>query len=397
MNRLRQNFGRTAELLRRGWRSYTGDWSPFVEDALPAADLTSVMQQGSVPSFGYFFMLGLASAIATFGLLSDSAPAIIGAMIIAPLMAPIMSLTFGVVVFERQMILRSILSIVSGVVLVVALAYASTLLFGLRIAGSEILNRTSPTLIDLGVAMAAGGAAAFAYTRRSIMNSIAGVAIAVALVPPLAVTGIGLALGRETSAEAGLSLAEIGLYSGGVSIAQGAFLLFLTNLIGIVAVGIAVFAAHRYGHWKAAVAGLVMAALGSAFLIEPLGESFRRLYVKSTALRLIATLTTKRPDIFSREAKIESIFVTHRGDQLYVDISSFAPRVTTEDFQKRVDLFQQYLSAELKEPVHLQVQMIPVEMLRFKAGPSTAEGDATETPNKDDEGDPDPTAIESPD
>jgi uncharacterized membrane protein len=146
--------------------------------------------------------------------------------------------------------------------------------------------------------MAAGGAAAFAYTRRSILNSIAGVAIAVALVPPLAVTGIGLALGRETSTDLGLSLTEIGLVSGGVSIARGSFLLFLTNLIGIVAVGIAVFAAHRYGHWKAVSVGLVLAVLSSALLIEPLGESFRRLYVKSTALRLVATLTTERSDIF---------------------------------------------------------------------------------------------------
>ena len=81
----------------------------------------------------------------------------------------------------------------------------------------------------------------------------------------------------------------------------------------------------------------------------------------------------------------------------YVDINSFAPRITTEDFQKRIDVFQQYLSAELKEPVHLQVQVIPVEMLRFKAGPSTAESDATETPNKDVEGDPEPTTIETPD
>ena len=397
MNRLRQNFGRTAELLRRGWRSYTGDWSPFVEDALPAAELTSAMQQASVPSFGYFFMLGLASAIATFGLLSDSAPAIIGAMIIAPLMAPIMSLTFGVVVFDRQMILRSVLSIVSGVILVVVFAYASITLLGLRIAGPEILSRTSPTLIDLGVAMAAGGAAAFAYTRRSILNSIAGVAIAVALVPPLAVTGIGLALGRETSTEVSLSLSEIGLVSGGVSIARGAFLLFLTNLVGIVAVGIAVFAAHRYGHWKAVSVGLVLAVLSSALLIEPLGESFRRLYVKSTTLRLVATLTTERSDIFSGEVKIDSIFVTYRGDQLYVDIHSFAPRVTTAEFQKRAELFQQYLSAELKEPVHLQLQVIPVEMLRFKVGPSTVESDATETRNKDGEGDPEPTAVETPD
>jgi hypothetical protein len=119
--------------------------------------------------------------------------------------------------------------------------------------------------------------------------------------------------------------------------------------------------------------------------------------VKSTTFRLVATLTTKRSDIFSAETKIDSVFVTYRGDQLYVDIHSFAPTVTTAEFQKRAELFQQYLSAELKEPVHLQLQVIPVEMLRFKVGPSTAESVATETRNKDGEGDPEPTAVETPD
>ncbi len=397
MNQLRQNFGRSAELLRREWRSHTGDWSPFVENPLPAAELTLAMRQASVISFGYFFMLGLASGIATSGLLADSVPAIIGAMIIAPLMAPIMSLAFGAVIFDRQMILRSVLLVVSGVVVVVVVAYASTDLFGLRIAGTEILNRTSPTLIDLGVAMLAGGAAAFAFTRRSIMNSIAGVAIAVALVPPLAVVGIGLALGRGTSVEMALSLTEIGLVSGGASIAQGAFLLFLTNLIGIVAVGIAVFAAHRYGHWRAAVVGLALAVLGAAFLIEPLGEAFHRLYVKSTVLRLVATLPTEQPDIFPRDVKIQSIFVTYRGDQLYVEAKTVSPRVSTEEFQRRINLFQLYLSAQLKELVHLKVQVIPVEMLHFEAGSLTAESDATAAPNKDDKGDAEPTAIRPPD
>ncbi len=397
MNQLRQNFGRSAELLRREWRSHTGDWSPFVENPLPAVELTLAMQQASVISFGYFFMLALASGIATSGLLADSVPAIIGAMIIAPLMAPIMSLAFGVVVFNMQMIFRSVLLVVSGVVVVVVVAYASTDLFGLRIAGTEILNRTSPTLIDLGVAMLAGGAAAFAFTRRSIMNSIAGVAIAVALVPPLAVVGIGLALGRGTSVEMALSLTEIGLVSGGASIAQGAFLLFLTNLIGIVAVGIAVFAAHRYGHWRAAVVGLALAVLGAAFLIEPLGEAFHRLYVKSTVLRLVATLPTEQPDIFPRDVKIQSIFVTYRGDQLYVEAKTVSPRVSTEEFQRRINLFQLYLSAQLKELVHLKVQVIPVEMLHFEAGSLTAESDATAAPNKDDKGDAEPTAIRPPD
>ena len=108
--------------LARIWRKLTGGWTPYLEDAVPAPDLILQMNQASIPSFGFFFMLGLAAAIATFGLIANSAPAIIGAMIIAPLMAPIMSLSFGLVAFERRLVGRSILTLIAGVILVVMLA-----------------------------------------------------------------------------------------------------------------------------------------------------------------------------------------------------------------------------------------------------------------------------------
>ena len=165
MNGLRQTVSRLIEPLLRGWRKLSGDWVPYVEEALPETEVTLLMQQASIPSFGFFFMLGLAAAIATFGMLANSAPAIIGAMIIAPLMGPIVSLAFGIVDFNRQLISRSAVSVATGVILVVAFAYGSTFVFGLRIAGSEILSRTSPTLLDLGVAVAAGAAAARASAR----------------------------------------------------------------------------------------------------------------------------------------------------------------------------------------------------------------------------------------
>ena len=235
-----------AYLIRKG-RQLTADWRPYVEAAVPAADLSQQMRQLSIPSFAFFFMLALAATIATLGLIANSAPAVIGAMIIAPLMAPIMSLSYGLVTFDLRLTKRSILTVVAGIVLVMAVGYVSTIAFGLRIAGAEILSRTSPTLIDFGIAVAAGAAAAFSYTRRSIASSIAGVAIAVALVPPLAVSGIGLALGAKAASAPGLSMAEFGVYSGGDGIAGGAFLLFLTNLIGIIAVAILVFVCQRYG------------------------------------------------------------------------------------------------------------------------------------------------------
>ena len=369
MPRSRKDF-----YLARKWRQITSDWAPYVEDALPAADLTLQMRQASVPSFGFFFMLALAAAIATFGLIANSAPAIIGAMIIAPLMAPIMSLSYGLVAFERRLISRSIVTVIAGVILVVVLAYLTTRLFGLRITGSEILNRTSPTLIDLGVATAAGGAAAFAYTRRSILNSIAGVAIAVALVPPLAVAGIGLALGRKATAEGGLSLSEFGLFSGGVDIAAGAFLLFLTNLVSIVAVAILVFVSQRYGEWKKALLALLLFVGFSALLIQPLDQALHRLYVKNRVVRVLAKLALIRPDLVSGEGKIESIHVTYRDDLLHVNIDGFAPRTAMReqgglDAQERLDVFREYLSADIGEPVVVEIDFIAVDMFHLRSEP----------------------------
>ena len=230
--RLLDALVRHARALKRGVK----EWTPAAESPLPAEEIDALMRQAAVPSRGFFFMLILSTAIATFGLLSNSAPAIIGAMIIAPLMAPILGLAYGIVVVDGYQISHSVVTVVVGTAVVVLFAFLTTSLIGLRIAGSEILDRTSPTLLDLGIAMCAGAAGAYAYSRKSIANSIAGVAIAVALVPPLAVTGVGLAMNRRATADVGLSFSEIGLYSGGDGIAYGAFLLFLTNLAGIVVV-----------------------------------------------------------------------------------------------------------------------------------------------------------------
>ena len=375
--------------LGRIWHKLTGGWAPYLEDTVPATDLTLEMHQASIPSFGFFFMLALAAAIATFGLIANSAPAIIGAMIIAPLMAPIMSLSFGLVVFERQLISRSILTVIAGVILVVVLAYLTTLLFGLRITGPEILNRTTPTLIDLGVALAAGGAAAFAHTRRSIINSIAGVAIAVALVPSLAVSGIGLALGRKATAEAGLSLSKFRLFSGGTDIAIGAFLLFSTNLVGIVAIAILVFVFQRYGEWKKALIGLVLFVGISALLIQPLEHALHKLYVKNRVVRLVAKLSSTRPDIITGRAKLESINVTYQDGLLHVDVEGFLAKGQLVDkagapnVQKRVDLFRKYLSKDIGEPVVVEFEIIKVDMIHLRSQPPERQTAKQQVDNKE--------------
>ena len=101
----------------------------------------------------FFILLALATAIATFGLLSNSAATIIGAMIIAPLMVPIISLAFSLVISDFRLISYSLVRLVLGIALTVLIAFLATKIIGFKIPGSEILARTEPTLLDLGVAI----------------------------------------------------------------------------------------------------------------------------------------------------------------------------------------------------------------------------------------------------
>jgi uncharacterized hydrophobic protein (TIGR00271 family) len=360
---------RAWRLLSRIWSNVAAGWAPHLEGAIPAKDLSLQMMRSAIPAFGFFFMLGLASAIATFGLIANSAPAIIGAMIIAPLMAPILSLSYGLVIIDRRLITLSIISVTAGAILVVVIAFVSTLVFGMRITGPEILSRTSPTLLDLGVALAAGAAAAFSQTRLSIANSIAGVAIAVALVPPLAVSGIGLALGRAATTETGISLGKYGLIAGGTDIATGAFVLFLTNLLGIIAVAMLVFIFQRYGQWKKALIALLVITAGSLLLVQPLTQALHELYVKNRVVRVFVKLISSHPDLISGRGRIDSINVTYRNDLLHVYIDGFSPKDMMSDPQQRFDRLREILSVDVGEPLILLVDLVSVETVQIRSEP----------------------------
>ena len=108
--------------------------------------------------------------------------------------------------------------------------------------------------------------------RASILRSRSRGRSAAPKFAPPGRSGIGLALRGKATAETGLSLSEFGLYSGGTDIAQGAFVLFLTNLIGIIGVAVLVFASQRYGEWKKALLALMLILGLSAFLVPPLQQ-----------------------------------------------------------------------------------------------------------------------------
>jgi uncharacterized hydrophobic protein (TIGR00271 family) len=175
----------------------------------------------------FWTMLVLAAVIASCGVLGDSTATVIGAMIIAPLSTPIMGIALSIVVTRRNgsagyVLVGAILVIAIGAVFSLAVPQDISLL-----SNSQIASRTSPGLIDLVAAVATGFAGAVALSRRDVAAVLPGVAIAISLVPPLAV--VGVCLGQ-----------------GAVSLAAGALLLFISNLVALVGAGVLTFAALGY-------------------------------------------------------------------------------------------------------------------------------------------------------
>jgi uncharacterized hydrophobic protein (TIGR00271 family) len=348
---------------------FVGDWKTVHEPCIPSEQMNTEMRAGSFPTISFFFLLALATAIATFGLLANSAPAIIGAMIVAPLMTPIMGLSYGVVQLSWSQIMRSAITVLLGVAVVLAISFFSARFIEIKVAGTEMLSRAFPSLLDLGVAMAAGAAGAYASSRESIRNSVAGVAISVSLVPPLAVAGIGLALGRKATADVGISFREVGLFAGGTDIAVGASVLFLTNLAAIVVVAGIVMTIQGYALWKRGVFGLVGAIAISIILVQPLSEELHKLRVKSMVLRLVKTLPVTHPQIYERTLRLDDLHVRHQDDVYYVRGEGSIPRNMLDGYQDQLEFFRSELEKKVDESVVIEIEAIPVEVLRFRAAP----------------------------
>ncbi|MGF1480032.1 MAG: TIGR00341 family protein [Cyanophyceae cyanobacterium] len=341
---MKQNlFPRLAEF----WNSHSGDWHWLIENPRPIASINRHLWRLSVPSFSFYFLQTLSAIIATLGLLADSVAIIIGAMIIAPLMGPIIGIAYSMVVANRRLLRRSILTLLKGVILTVVTAFLTATLIGLRAPNSEILARANPTLIDLGVALAAGAAGAFANSRRSIAEALPGVAIAVALAPPLSVVGIGLSIGEER------------LY-------LGALLLFATNLVGIIFSGGLVFLLHRYGNVERAKKGLLISVVALCLLGLPLGFSLNKILVKENVRRHVGELIRYQSATFSR-TEIMGVSVEPQGQTISVELEVAAPldSISDEDIKKARD----FLVKELDKSISLKVQVFPVKTLEVPSAP----------------------------
>jgi uncharacterized hydrophobic protein (TIGR00271 family) len=227
-------------------------------------------------------LLILASAIATYGLMGDSVATVIGAMIVAPLMLPIMGLAFGISIGDRRAIVSSILVGIAGMATAVLVGFVLGLTANPAFdptTNAQIMARTSPRLVDLMAALATGLAGAFAIGRKDVSDTLPGVAIAISLVPPLTNAGILFSAGEP-------------------DLAVGSLLLFMTNYFAILITGTLVFGLMGYPGASLVPKSLRGRRVGVAVIVAmviiiavPLGISSRSLARDVTAENRVAEAT----------------------------------------------------------------------------------------------------------
>ena len=290
--------------------------------------------------------------IATFGLLNNSAAIIIGAMIIAPLMRPIRALAFGILEGDLALLQRSLRAILIGSGVTITLASLVTMTLDVTEFGSEVLSRTEPNLLDMGVAVAAGAISAYAKVEEKIGDAVAGTAIAVALAPPLCVVGLGL---------------PAGLFAQTWSITQGSLLLFLTNWLGITLSCMIVFimAGYTPANTPRTRKALSITFGMTVLLMIPLGLSLRQFLRETTLTRAIRNV------LLQTETVGEQVTL----DRLIVDWQQRVPEVnlfvssSTPPTPNQVHLVEEFLSREMNQRFRLVFYVSELQEVRPEAAP----------------------------
>ncbi len=290
----------------------------------------------------FFTLLLLATVIANYGVLSNSTATVIGAMIVAPLMGPMMAMTSAVVMGSLPRALRALALTVAGIIAVILFSFLLSLVvpnFTISFTSNgEITSRINPGLYALLTALGAGAAGAFIISRAEIADALGGVAIAISLVPPLCVVGISLRCGQ-------------------ISAAIGSFLLFMTNFLAILFAG-----------------GVVLMIVGlgrSAVSIEQIRLRRRGIILFVVCLVLIAiplSLTAYQNIVGIEDSNTATVTVQNwlQGTSYQVDTVSVNGRVVsvTVDGTGQTKPLQQLanqLARALGRPILLNIRTVPAQ------------------------------------
>lgn len=328
--------------LKRIWRRHTKTISPDRR-----GEVRVLLRNASLPGFDFFLLVVLSCVIATSGLLMNSPATIIGAMLVAPLMSPIIGLGLGSTTGDSFLMKNATSALTRGAILAVLISFLLTWInrsmpfIVLQVdLPAEVIARTHPTPIDLTVALAGGLAAAYALAQPHLSAALPGVAIATALMPPLCTVGIGLALGRW-------------------DIAGGAALLFLTNAVTITFSAMLVFFALGFNPKPAPEANrvsgrLLATAMFTAALFVPLTYFSLQFFQSADENRQIEEVLHQEVNKIHRADLIEWEAI-RTGETLHLNI--VIRTITALTYEDSVAL-QKAIADQLQRPVSVAINQI---------------------------------------
>ncbi|MGD9665037.1 MAG: DUF389 domain-containing protein [Novosphingobium sp.] len=282
----------------------------------------------------YAFMTMMSAGIAVLGLLLSSPAVVIGAMLISPLMSPILGLGFSLALFDFSETRRSLIALAIGAAVAILFAALIVLASPLKAPTAEILARTRPNLFDLLVALFSALAGTFAIIRGR-GETIVGVAIATALMPPLAVVGYGLAT---------WNMAVLG----------GALALFVTNFVTIALAATIMARLYGFGHFLSSQQSWTQTwLLLFAFIVMavPLGISLSHIAREAVTTNQIRSFLSDR---FGANARVTQLDIDFDRNPIMIRSVVIAPR----SMAKNNGALESALAERLQRPVELQVDQV---------------------------------------
>jgi len=359
-------------------------WFKVLSEPLPLEKRRDVIKElapAASPGLDFFLLVVLSCSIATLGLITDSAAVIIGAMLLAPLMTPIIGIGMASITGDSRLLKGAVSTLLKGVFLAILLAALVTLvnnylpIISLQELPNEVMARTRPTPIDLVIALSGGLAAAYALTKPNLSAALPGVAIATALMPPLCTIGIGISLGRW-------------------DVAGGATLLFITNTVAIAFASALVFFLRGFGasvkqETRRLPRSLFFSALLTAILLIPLTYYSLKFFSEASENKFIQSVVRQEVQNLGN-AELVDVNINRIGDT--VDMLLTLRTNTSISYQQVVSL-QAAIVKDINLPVSLKVNQVFAERLDPLIPPTpTATSTITPTSTRG----PSPTATNTP-
>ncbi len=317
--------------LRGGLKGIRHWWQVHVIGEVDQVQVTERRREDGQLSEHYLFMTAMSGAIAVLGLLLSSPAVVIGAMLLSPLMGPIMGLGFALAIGDWAWLKDSLRTLAIGAGLAVLLCAALVFVSPIQAVTSEIAARTRPNLFDLFVALFSALAGAYAMIRGK-EGAIVGVAIATALMPPLAAVGYGLAVWNWT-------------------VFSGALLLFVTNFITIAMTAMVMARLYGFGanlsksHTRLETVMLVAVFLA---LAVPLGFALQRIAWEANAQRIVRSELAAQ---FDTRSQLDALEIDFAAKPVGVHAVVFTPAL-----QPGIEAaVQRVLANRLGEPVALDL------------------------------------------